>query len=190
MPEETTWSSFFDASAAMDKLWPAAHGDVVELGCGYGTFTLVAARRTRGIVTALDIDPDMVAHVRCKAEELGIANIRAVERDFIESDFGVAPGSQSHVMIYNLLHIEEPVALLRKAFTALDREGTLSVMHWRSDIPTPRGPPLAIRPTPEQCIEWLRQAGFTSIESVHLGDCCPFHYGVIAKGRGLSAIKG
>jgi SAM-dependent methyltransferase len=181
MPEETAWSSFFDASAALDKLWPAPQGDVVELGCGYGTFTLVAARRTQGIVNALDIDPEMVAYVQTKAKELGISNIRAVEHDFVESDFGVAPASQSHVMIYNLLHIEEPIALLRKAFVALREGGTLSVMHWRNDVPTPRGPPLDIRPTPQHCIEWLRQAGFSGIQSIDLGDCCPFHYGVIAR---------
>ena len=181
MPEETTWSSFFDARAVMARLWPAPHGDVVELGCGYGTFTLVAAQQTQGIVTALDIDPEMVAYVRFKAEEQGITNIRALERDFVDSDFAVAPGSQSHVMIYNLLHIEEPVVLLRKALAALHEGGTLSVMHWRSDVPTPRGPPLAIRPTPEQCVEWLQQAGFAHVESIDLGDCCPFHYGLIAR---------
>jgi SAM-dependent methyltransferase len=181
MPEEAIWSSFFDVSAAMDKLWPTPHGDVVELGCGYGTFTLAVARRTKGIVTALDIDPEMVAYVRSKAEELGISNIRALQRDFIENDFGVAPGSQSHVMIYNLLHIEEPVVLLQKAFAALHQGGTLSVIHWRSDVPTPRGPSLAIRPRAEHCIEWLRQAGFAGVESVDLGDCCPFHYGVIGR---------
>jgi hypothetical protein len=31
-------------------------GDAVEFGCGYGTFTIVAAPRIGGIVYALDID--------------------------------------------------------------------------------------------------------------------------------------
>jgi ribosomal protein L11 methylase PrmA len=36
-------------------------GNVVEFGCGYGTFTIAAARRASGIVDALDIDPSMVS---------------------------------------------------------------------------------------------------------------------------------
>jgi SAM-dependent methyltransferase len=180
MPEEVLWSSFFDADMAMERLWPSPHGDVVELGCGYGTFTFPSARLTAGIVTALDLDADMVAHVRSIAQTLGILNVHALERDFVENDLGVAPGSQSHVMIYNLLHLEDPVSLLRKSHQVLARDGVLSVMHWRSDVPTPRGPPLAIRPTPEDCTGWMHDAGFSKVTRIDLKDCCPFHYGLIA----------
>ncbi|MGC1548368.1 MAG: hypothetical protein WA777_07540, partial [Rhodanobacter sp.] len=43
MPEETIWSTFFDADTAMAQLWPESHGNALELGCGFGTFTLAAA---------------------------------------------------------------------------------------------------------------------------------------------------
>jgi SAM-dependent methyltransferase len=179
MPDEALWASFFNAEDAIAKLWPTPHGDAVELGSGFGTFTLAAARHSHGIITALDIDPAMIARVRAKAEALGLSNICAREHDFVAGNLAVMPGSQTHVMLYNLLHMEEPLPLLRKARYALTFDGTLSVMHWRCDIPTPRGPPIAIRPTPEDCAAWLFEAGFEAVEPVDLSDCCPFHYGLI-----------
>lgn len=181
MPDERVWATFFDADTAMARLWPEAYGNALELGGGFGTFTLAAARRTTGIVTTLDIDPALIVLVRSKAEKLGIANIQVQERDFVASDLGVAPGSQSHVMVYNLLHMEEPIRLLQKARHALGASGTISVMHWRSDVATPRGPPLDIRPTPEASATWLSKAGFSEIVHVDLRNCCPFHYGITAR---------
>jgi hypothetical protein len=55
------------------------------------------------------------------------------------------------------------------------------MIHWRSDIPIPRGPSLAIRPTPDQCREWMAAAGFHTIESVVLQRCCPFHFSLLAR---------
>jgi ubiquinone/menaquinone biosynthesis C-methylase UbiE len=183
MPEEAYWASFFDAEAVIDTLLgPAAEsGNVVEFGCGYGTFTLAAARRTRGIVTALDIDPKMVATVKKKAQALAMPHIRAELRDFVGHGSGLSTGTQQHAMIFNLLHLEQPVALLQEAHRILQQGGELSVMHWRSDIPTPRGPSLSIRPTPEQCRAWMTEAGFHSIEEVDLQTSCPFHFGLLAK---------
>jgi len=40
-------------------------------------------------------------------------------------------------MIYNLLHIEQPEKLLKEAGRILKPGGTVSVIHWRSDIETP-----------------------------------------------------
>ncbi len=183
MPEEAYWATFFDTDQAVETLLGGTdvHGDLVEFGCGYGTFTLAAARRIAGTVTALDIEPDMVASVQCKAETSGLSNIRAVVRDFVALGTGLGDGSQAHTMIYNLLHLENPGVLLAEAQRTLQPGGVLSVIHWRSDIPTPRGPSLAIRPTPEQCREWMAAAGFHSIESVDLQTCCPFHFGLLAR---------
>jgi ubiquinone/menaquinone biosynthesis C-methylase UbiE len=182
MPDETYWASFFDADVALEKLLGSrVDGNVIEFGCGYGSFTVPAARRTAGYVTGLDIEPEMVDCVRRKAAACNLTNIQVEVRDFVAHGTGVATASQAHAMIFNLLHLEQPVSLLREAYRTLQDGGVLSVIHWRSDIPTPRGPSLAIRPTPEQCREWMAAAGFHSIESVDLQTCCPFHFGLLAR---------
>ena len=182
MPEEAYWQSFFAAEAALDRLMPqlGTAAEIVEFGCGYGTFTLPAARRTTGRLTALDIEPTMVAEVAAKAGAAGLNNVHAVQRDFVLYGTGLADGSQAHAMVFNLLHLEDPLALLREALRVLRPGGAISVIHWRSDIPTPRGPSLAIRPTAEQCIAWLEQAGFTGVQQVDLSGSCPYHYGLRA----------
>jgi predicted RNA methylase len=95
MPEEAVWASFFDAGAAMEALLgtEGVNGDLVEFGCGYGTFTIPAALRTRGIVTALDIDPEMLDCLRQKANELRLPNILCELRDFIARGTGLQEGT-------------------------------------------------------------------------------------------------
>ncbi len=183
MPDEACWTSFFDPEGILDQLL-VNKGDcyhLVEFGCGYGTFTLPAANRTRGRVTALDIDPEMVSLTRQRAQASKISNVRAELRDFVESNTGLGDGTQGHAMVFNLLHIEDPLTLLREAHRTLQPSGILSVIHWRSDIETPRGPPLAIRPEPDQCVAWMAKAGFDSILTVDLREYAPYHFGVIAQ---------
>lgn len=183
MPDEAWWASFFEPEGALDRLLDLGRDDggIVEFGCGYGTFTLPAARRTRGTVVALDIEPALVEAVRGKAERAGLGNVQACVRDFVADGTGLAGGSQAHAMIYNLLHLEVPLALLREAHRNLAPGGTLSVIHWRSDMPTPRGPSLAIRPTPEQCAAWIGEAGFRELRTVDLQSSCPYHFGLVAR---------
>jgi hypothetical protein len=63
-------------------------------------------------------------------------------------------------MVFNLLHIDDPVALLSDAFRVLMPTGKLAIIHWNVDPATPRGPSMEIRPTPEQCRRWAEEAGF------------------------------
>lgn len=183
MPEEAYWESFFDADSTMEILFSTSElaGHLVEFGCGYGTFTVPAALHTHGIVTALDIDPLMVERVRHKAEALALSNVQVEMRDFVAQGSGLDSGTQDHALIFNLLHLEQPVALLQEAHRVLHDGGILFVMHWRSDILTPRGPSLAIRPRPEQCKAWLEEAGFQNVEWVNMQHCCPYHFGLIAR---------
>jgi SAM-dependent methyltransferase len=182
MPEEAFWTTFFDPEAALEQLLIVGGSyDIVEFGCGFGTFTLPAARRTRGFVTALDIEPEMVEVVRQKADVEQHDNIRPEVRDFVADGTGLKTASQGHAMIFNLLHLESPVALLREAYRVLGAGGVLSVIHWRSDIATPRGPSLEIRPTAEQCRAWMQEAGFKAIQNVDLQASCPYHFGLLGQ---------
>jgi ubiquinone/menaquinone biosynthesis C-methylase UbiE len=183
MPDEAYWATFFAPEAALDQLLISGDspGNIVEFGCGFGTFTLPAARLTQGIVTALDIEPEMIELVREKAVAENFDHIRPEIRDFVADGTGLDTGSQGHAMIFNLLHLENPVALLREAHRVLGDSGVLSVIHWRSDIATPRGPSLDIRPTSEQCQSWMQEAGFRNIRAIDLKSSCPYHFGLLGQ---------
>lgn len=64
---------------------------------------------------------------------------------------------------------------MREATRTIRPGARVLVIHWRSDIETPRGPPLAIRPSPEQVRSWGRLAGLESTETVLLP---PWHFGI------------
>lgn len=67
---------------------------------------------------------------------------------------------------------------LNEAYRILQKDGKAGIIHWRTDIITPRGPDMSIRPKSEQCIEWAKQAGFRIFQSLILE---PYHYGIIIK---------
>lgn len=182
MPGETYWESFYDANVAINRfIGSSVKGSAVEFGSGYGTFTVPLARCMTGCVTALDIEQEMIDHLCEKSKALEVGNIYAEVRDVVAHGTGLDDQSQAHAIIFNLLHLESPVELLREAYRVLSGDGVVSVMNWRTDIPTPRGPPLDIRPTPAQCREWMNQAGFRTIENVAVDDCCPYHYGLVGR---------
>jgi len=181
MPETGYWESFFNADCVLAKLdADDLDGDVVEFGCGYGTFTEAAARRTKGTVYALDIDPSMIEATRRRVASVRISNVVVKQWDFLAHGCGRPGGSASYVMLFNILHLEEPIALLREAYRALQAGGKLAGIHWNYDPTTPRGPSMDIRPRPEQCRAWAEEAGFQFARYEPL-ECCPYHYGLLVQ---------
>lgn len=183
MPEEQYWQSFFDAECVVEQLGCAsAVGETtVEFGSGYGTFTLAVARRSAGAVVAFDIESALVALVSDKARAEGLANVRVEQRDFVTTGSGLSDCSATHAMLFNILHIENPVALLREAWRVVKPGGVVSVIHWNYDPATPRGPSMEIRPRPDDCRAWAEAAGLVFLRDVDLSACCPHHYGMLFK---------
>lgn len=153
--------------------------DAVEFGAGYGTFTLPAASVISGKLFALEIEQDLIANLRKKISERSIDNIEIVKRDFVSDGTGLSDNSVDSAMLFNILHNENPAELLKEAYRVLKKDGRAAVMHWIYSEDTPRGPSLKIRPKPEQCREWLKEAGF-EIEKEYI-ELPPFHYGVVGK---------
>lgn len=182
MPEEAYWNTFFNPSGLLDQFgFPhTSNPRVVEFGSGYGTFTLPIATRTKTAVTALDIEPTLIKQLNDLAIQKGCTNLEIIERDFLEGGTGLGDATQDAAFIFNLLHIETPLALLSEAYRVLRPAGKVYVIHWRTDIETPRGPPLAIRPSPAQSENWCKAAGFNKVEHISLGASAPYHYGLIA----------
>lgn len=183
MPDKDYWQSFFDADCIVEKLECTKVGteSIAEFGSGYGTFTFPAAKRTSGILYAFDIEPNLVSMIKDQATSGGFTNICAEERDFVTEGTGLPDKSVDHVMIYNLLHIDTPVTLLKEAYRILRAGGSISIIHWKHDDSTPRGPSMDIRPRPEQCRDWAEKAGFTFVRDQDLSACCDHHYGLILR---------
>jgi SAM-dependent methyltransferase len=180
MPDEAYWESLFDVGGVLDRLeLGRAIGDAVELGCGYGTFTIPVAQRISGTVFTFDIDPAMIARTRARAAAAGVRNLKAEVRDVLSGGFGLPDASCDVGLLFNILHCAEPESLLTEAARVVGPAGRVLVMHWRSDIETPRGPPLAIRPRPEQVAVWATAVGL-AVEGVSI-DLPPWHFGQVLK---------
>ncbi|MEI7458656.1 MAG: class I SAM-dependent methyltransferase [Pirellula sp.] len=179
MPPEEMWQGFFEPITILTKLGLDANGgDVLEFGCGYGTFTIPAAITIRGKVYALDIEPEMLAINKAKADAAGLHNIELIQRDFVAAGTGLADGAVDYVMLFNILHAEERMELLREAWRVLRPSGKLAILHWNFDSATPRGPSMSIRPKPGQCRAWAEEAGFAAISPTDI-DLPPYHYGLV-----------
>lgn len=183
MPKKEYWDSFFDTQKLIDRFFDKKiiNEDIVEFGSGYGTFTFHTSFYTRKFIYALDIEDKLIKSLQKEAIERNIENIICKKIDFLEYGTMLEENSCGHTMIYNLLHLENPNRLLDEAYRVLKKSGTISIIHWRSDIKTPRGPRLEIRPKIEDCINWLKKSKFLNIEEVNITDIAPYHYGIIAK---------
>jgi len=61
--------------AMRDQTRLSGEGRLLDLGCGTGEIALRMSRFFRD-VWAVDVEPEMIAHGRAKAERLGVANVR------------------------------------------------------------------------------------------------------------------
>ena len=104
MPQEKEWNKFFDPARVLKLLGVNSDiVDVVDFGCGYGTFTIPAARMIRGKVYAIDIEAEMIRVVQQKAKKFNLCNIEAIIRDFILEGSGLVNLSVDYVMLSKFL---------------------------------------------------------------------------------------
>jgi hypothetical protein len=87
-------------------------------------------------------------------------------------------GKFDAAVLFNIIHMEDPVGFLRLLASVMEIGSKAFVLHWRTDIPTPRGPSLAIRSSPSECRGWFRDAGFAFERELFPKDA-PFHFAQI-----------
>ncbi len=178
MPDEKMWDTFFEPEVILDSLGiKNLTGNIADLGCGYGTFTIPIAKRTKGKVYAIDIEKDMVRVTKERVKQSGLRNVKIIQRDFMTDGTGLADSCCDLVMLFNILHAEEPLNILAETKRILTSEGKVAIIHWIPDPATPRGPPMSIRPHPEQIQDWLKKAGF--ILKNKIIPLPPYHYGIL-----------
>jgi len=182
MPDETVWDTFFDIDLILSELHIDAQvNDLVEIGSGYGTFTIPAAKQIKGNLYAFDIEPDMIDIVKQKLADAHIANVIVANRDILAQTTGLADNSVDYVMLFNILHHDAPMDFFTEVYRILKPQGKIGIIHWRSDISTPRGPDVSIRPTPEQMVQLIDREKFDIDKEPFILE--PYHYGILISKR-------
>ena len=111
------------------SLGPLAPGErVLDLGCGAGTDTLVAAQMVGpgGSVTGIDMTPEMLAKARASVAELGAVNVELVEGEAERLPF--ADGSFDVVISNGVIDlIPDKDAAFAELWRVLVRGGRIQV---------------------------------------------------------------
>lgn len=154
-------------------------GDIVaDIGCGIGYFSLPAAALVgrEGKVFALDISEEMLAEVKLRATVSKLENIETVlvKNDKLPLD--------NQTVTYGLacfvLHEADKLAgMLNEMSRILKDNGRLAIVDWHKKV-TAGGPPIDHRIAKPDMENALRQAGFTDVCNVEIGQDW---YGLIAR---------
>lgn len=180
MPSEEMWDTFFNPSEVLDLMdINSGIGTLIDIGCGYGTFLLPMSEVVRTKVIGIDIDEVMINACKNKVKNYNIAKIELIHGDISTEDtiktLEQNKGQIDYITLFNILHCEEPSALLKNVYDILNFKGKIGVSHWKYEK-TPRGPSMEIRPKPEMIINWAVKTGFVLDKQVELP---PYHYGLI-----------
>ena len=179
MPKEKIWEGFFNPVKILKILgMNKSICDVAEFGCGFGTLTIPAAKKISGKIYAIDLEPEMLEITWNKAIGKKLENVVTVQRDFLTKGSSLNSESVDYVMLFNILHGEEPERLFEESWRILKPNGILGIIHWNYDPKTARGPPMEMRIKPEQCIELGKSSGFVNPSTY---DLKPYHYGITLK---------
>jgi len=137
MPCPTLFTGFLESAwmerligtqTTLDRIGLESGQRVLEVGPGPGRLLIPAARRVLpgGDVVGLDIQPGMIARLEERAEQAGIANLKAVLGDATLPQF--PPQSYDIIYLCTVLgEIPDREAALRQCYDALKPGGVLSI---------------------------------------------------------------
>ncbi|MBN2090291.1 class I SAM-dependent methyltransferase [candidate division KSB1 bacterium] len=100
---------------------------VLDFGCGPGTYSILAAQRVgeSGNIYALDINPLAIQSVQHKATQKRLTNIKTIQSD---CKTGLPDESIDIVLLYDTFHhLNESETVLKELHRILKRNGVLSV---------------------------------------------------------------
>ena len=174
--DEATRRSWYNPEAILQNL----HSGMVfvDVGCGEGFFTILAAKKVgaNGKVYAVDVDPKAIEKLQRKAKAEGLENITASVGKAEETVFCKA--CADFVFFSMDLHdFNDAARVLQNAKKMIKPTGQLIDLDWKK-IQMPFGPPAAIRFSEEHAAGLIRSAGFTVVD---VQDAGPYHYVITAK---------
>jgi cyclopropane fatty-acyl-phospholipid synthase-like methyltransferase len=134
---------------------------VVDLGSGSGLFTRPIARQAgeKGMVYAIDIDPELLKHIEKSAQENKINNIRTVLAT--EDDPKIPEPVDLIIIIDTLHHIKNRPAYLKNLRRYLQPSGRIAVIDFSRTWPPGHE---EMKYSLDDLDGWMKSAGFSRIE--------------------------
>jgi ubiquinone/menaquinone biosynthesis C-methylase UbiE len=159
-PSRDAWQKPAEVVAALG-LRPGM--TVADLGAGTGYFSrhLAAAVGADGTVLAADTEPNMVAHLRERAERERTANVVPI---LASADDPRLPAHATDVVLIvdTFHHIDDRVTYLRRLRRFLRPGGRVAVIDWQKGQ-LPVGPPPEHKLPREQVVDEMAAAGYALV---------------------------
>lgn len=176
MPEQNQWEQYFNPTEILEifKLIDSKY-PIADIGCGYGTFTIPLAKQNKINIYAIDINSEYLSNLENISLKYNLPNIITVNEDVFENELHL-PEKAGNILLFNILHCDNPNIIIHNILPSLLENGVLNVIHWRSDIETPRGPSLEIRPKQNDIIKMMEPFDFKQVD--YFPEISKYHYGI------------
>jgi ubiquinone/menaquinone biosynthesis C-methylase UbiE len=183
------WSKVFDDPArdAWQKpreLVEALHlrpgQRVADLGAGTGYFSRVlsAAVGADGTVFAVELEPNLVAHLRDRAEREGTRNVVPVLAS--ADDPRLPAGLLDVVLIVDTYHhVDDRIVFFRNLRRALRPAGRVAIVDWQKR-PLPVGPEMDHKLARETVVDEMTEAGYRVVDEPSI---LPYQYFLVFAAR-------
>jgi len=175
--DEATRRSWFNPEKILEDSGLRSGQVFVDVGCGDGFFTILAARKVGkgGSAFAVDMDAAAIERLNRKTAENNLSNVKAIVG---RAEDTVFCEKCADIVFYSIvLHdFLNPAKVLLNAKRMLKSPGRLIDLDWKKKQ-TSQGPPVEIRFSEKQAQKLIEAAGFR-VESVK--DAGYSHYVIIA----------
>lgn len=134
---------------------------IADIGAGSGLFTRPMAQKVgdKGVVYAVDVDPELLKHVERTAQEQKLTNIKTILAS--ESDPKLPEPVDLIVVIDTLHHISNQAAYLKGLKKYLKSDGRIAIIDFSKDWPAGHEKMIY---TVETLDGWMSAAGFKRVE--------------------------
>lgn len=150
----------------IDRLQLARGDRVLEVGCGPGLVSLLAAERVgpEGVVWALDLSRPALDYLAARSAERGLVWVRTLEADAAEFDPPAA--DLNRFLVVDMLHrAGDPAAVLQRLGRVLPPGARGVVSDYRPAAVRRFGAELERRIPEERARGWLEEAHLTIVAS-------------------------